>query len=85
MMKIHYAWILLAMTALAGCRYEGMGIQKQYKGDRQECREFAEEVVGGSYGPEGGETHIDLVNAFAGCMKKRGWAVNQPKEDEEKK
>lgn len=74
-------WILLGMAALAvaGCKYEGSKVQKQYTADRGECRQYAESTVGGSSaGMPSGREHIALVDQFARCMHKRGWAVNKP-------
>lgn len=77
--------IVLAAVALAGCRHEGSAVQKQYAADRNECRQYAEHTVGmrGRGAPAGympsGEEHIALVDQFARCMHKRGWAVNKPR------
>jgi hypothetical protein len=81
---------LIAVATLAACKHEGAAVQKQYAADRNECRQYAEYTVGMSrkgapagYMPSGRE-HIALVDQFARCMHKRGWAVNKPpKEGEE--
>ena len=82
--------ILLTVAAsgllLSACNYEGESIQRQYNSDRQECREYAESVVGGArpsgpFFPGAEGEHIDLVRQFAHCMHKRGWSVNKPPED----
>lgn len=74
---------MFAALAMAGCKHEGAAVQKQYAADRNECRDYAEHMVGmgrgapGGYMPTGQE-HIALVDQFARCMHKRGWAVNKP-------
>ena len=69
----------LALLAVAGCKYEGSAVQKQYTSDRQECRAYAEHTVGGFSGNQ--EHQLHLVTQFANCMHKRGWAVNKPPEE----
>lgn len=81
---------VLAALAVAGCKHEGSAVQKQYAADRNECRKYAEQTVGmrgqgatGGYMPTGRE-HLALVERFAHCMHKRGWAVNKPPEPKSK-
>lgn len=81
-------WILTAcaVVAISGCKHEGSAVQKQYTADRTECRQYAEATVGargGAYAGEmpNGREHIALVEQFARCMHKRGWAVNKPPSD----
>lgn len=74
---------LTTIVLLAGCKYEGSAVQKQYAADRTECRHYAEQTVkmrGGAFAGEmpRGDEHIALVEQFARCMHKRGWAVNKP-------
>jgi hypothetical protein len=83
-MKKNVVSIGLAMMLLAACKHEGSAVQKQYAADRTECRQYAERTVsmrGGAYAGEmsNGREHIALVEQFARCMHKRGWAVNRPK------
>lgn len=79
--------LLLVAVALTGCKYEGSAVQKQYTADRNECRRYAEMTVGmrGQGAAAGqmptGREHIALVEQFARCMHKRGWAVNRPSEE----
>lgn len=79
-------FLMVGVVALAGCKHEGSGVQKQYTADRNECRGYAEHTVGMQGGaPSGhmptGREHIALVEQFARCMHKRGWAVNRPSEE----
>lgn len=75
----HYSIVALAL--LSACGREDMGIQKQYAKDRQNCREYAEERMGGvgSISPDK-EAQLHLVSQFADCMHQLGWAVNKPPE-----
>lgn len=78
--------LMAAAVVLAGCKYEGSGVQKQYTADRNECRQYAEQTVGMQRGAPGGQMptgreHLALVEQFARCMHKRGWAVNRPSQD----
>lgn len=73
----------LSVLAIAGCKHEGSAVQKQYAADRAECREYAEKTIGVHGGAAAGRMstgreHIALVDQFARCMHKRGWAVNKP-------
>jgi len=84
MIKKTLIWGFAAL-ALAGCRYEGSNVQKQYSADRGECRQYAESTVGKASAGGGlptGREHIALVDQFARCMHKRGWAVNKPPGEE---
>lgn len=77
--------VITVALALGACKYEGSAVQKQYVSDRGECRQYAEQTVGAHGGafvgqmPTGRE-HLALVDQFARCMHKRGWAVNKPPE-----
>lgn len=79
-------FLFLGIAVLASCKYEGSAVQKQYVADRTECRKYAEYMVvrngRGAYAGEmqNGKEHIALVDQFARCMHKRGWAVNKPPE-----
>lgn len=84
-MKTTWIAICLAPLVLIGCKHEGSAVQKQYAADRTECRHYAERTVrarGGAFAGEmpHGSEHIALVEQFARCMHKRGWAVNRPKD-----
>ncbi|MCH2546615.1 MAG: hypothetical protein MK052_03250 [Alphaproteobacteria bacterium] len=79
----------MAVMATAGCKHEGSAVQKQYAADRTECRQYAEQTVsayGGAFVGEmpTGREHVALVEQFARCMHKRGWAVNKPPKDKNK-
>lgn len=82
--------VLIALVAVAACKHEGSAVQKQYTADRTECRQYAESTVGvygGAYAGEmpNGMEHLALVDQFARCMHKRGWAVNKPPRPGEEK
>jgi hypothetical protein len=84
--NIKLTLLFLGLAVLAGCKYEGSAVQKQYAADRTECRQYAEHMVvrsgKGAYAGEmpSGKEHMALVEQFARCMHKRGWAVNKPPE-----
>lgn len=73
------------MPFLSGCEsrycilwcHDGTSLQSGYVSDRDDCQSIAQSYVGNR--GSGKARNTALLEAFAKCMKKRGWGVTSPK------